>query len=118
MAKINILKGRESVAQYILRNPFSVEKMTYNDQSGTVIYQSKMTHWKNKKNFNVYTAEEFIAVMTQHIPEKSFQTCLPGGRWSDITGDIRISHGDEPLDHNVVIEIIDVSEYEPGRKIS
>ena len=43
-------KGRESVAQYILRNPFSLEKMTYNDKNGTVIYRSKMTHGKNKKN--------------------------------------------------------------------
>ena len=78
-------KGRESVAQYILRNPFSVEKMSYNNESGTVIYRSKMTHGKNKKNFNAYTAEKFIAAITQHIPEKSFQTCLPAGRWYAIT---------------------------------
>ncbi len=33
-----------------------------------------MTHGNNsKKNFEVYTAEEFIAAITQHIPEKSFQ---------------------------------------------
>jgi hypothetical protein len=43
-------KGRESVAQYILRNPFSLDKMTYNDTNGTVIYRSKMTHGRNKKN--------------------------------------------------------------------
>ena len=49
------------------------EKMTYNNNSGTVIYRSKMTHGKNKKNFSAYTAEEFIAAITQHIPEKSFQ---------------------------------------------
>ena len=71
---------------YILRNPFSVEKMTYNDQNGTVIYRSKMTHGRNKKNFNAYKAEEFIAAITQHIPEKSFQmvryyTCRFGVRY-------------------------------------
>jgi len=26
-----------------------------------------------KKNFQLYQAEEFIAAITQHIPEKSFQ---------------------------------------------
>jgi hypothetical protein len=32
-----------------------------------------MTHGKNKKNFELSTAEEFIAAITQHIPEKSFE---------------------------------------------
>jgi hypothetical protein len=32
-----------------------------------------MTHGKNRKNFNAYMAEELIAAITQHIPEKSFQ---------------------------------------------
>ncbi|MDP3283100.1 MAG: transposase, partial [Desulfobacterales bacterium] len=66
-------EGKEALAQYILRNPFSVEKLTYNEETGTVIYHSKMTHGKDKKNFEVFDAEEFIAAITQHIPEKSFQ---------------------------------------------
>jgi hypothetical protein len=32
-----------------------------------------MTHGGNKKNFEVFSAEEFIAAITQHIPDKSFQ---------------------------------------------
>ena len=32
-----------------------------------------MTSGKNKKNFQIYTPEEFIAAITQHIPGKSFQ---------------------------------------------
>jgi hypothetical protein len=36
-----------------------------------------MTSGKNKKNFQIYTAEEFIAAITQHIPEKSFQNTNP-----------------------------------------
>jgi hypothetical protein len=32
-----------------------------------------MSHGKNKKNFEIFDAEEFIARITQHIPEKSFQ---------------------------------------------
>ena len=112
--------GRESVAQYILRNPFSVEKMTYNDKSGTVIYRSKMTHGKNKKNFNAYTAEEFIAAITQHIPEKSFQMVGYYGWYSNKSRGMRLKQGmvrpgDEPLGHDAEVEIIDVSEYEPKR---
>jgi hypothetical protein len=49
-------------SQYIIRNTFSVEKLTYINETGTVIYRSKMSHGNNnKKNFEVYTAEEFIA---------------------------------------------------------
>lgn len=68
--------GRESLAQYIIRNPFSVKKVTYNAATGTVIYKSKTSPRKSKggrKNFQVYTTLEFIAGFPQHIPEKSFQ---------------------------------------------
>jgi hypothetical protein len=40
---------------------------------GKVLYRSCLTHGKNKKNFEVFTAEEFIAAITRHIPEKYFQ---------------------------------------------
>lgn len=113
-------KGRKSVAQYILRTPFSVEKMTYNDKSGTVIYRSKMTHGRNKKNFNDYTAEEFIAAITQHIPEKSFQMVRYYGWYSNKSRGMRLKSGivrpgDEPLENDADVEIIDVSEYEPKK---
>ena len=49
-------KGRVALAQYIIRNAFSLEKLTYNRETGTVIYRSKMTSGKNKKNFQIYTA--------------------------------------------------------------
>ncbi len=66
-------KGKESISQYIIRNTFSLEKLTYNEETNTVIYQSKMTPGENKRNFQIYTPEEFIVSITQHIPEKSFQ---------------------------------------------
>ncbi len=70
-----MMMGGEALAQYIIRNTFSVEKLAYIEEAATVIYRSKkMTHGNdNKKNFEVYTAEEFIAAITQHIPEKSFE---------------------------------------------
>ena len=33
-----------------------------------VVYRSKMTHGRNKSNFKVFDALEFIAGITQHIP--------------------------------------------------
>ncbi len=32
-----------------------------------------MTHGTNKENFEVFPVEEFIAAITQHIPDKHFQ---------------------------------------------
>ena len=56
-------------------NPFSVSKMKYNSVTGTVIYHSKKTFGRNKKNFQILTPKEFIAAVTQHIPEKIFNLC-------------------------------------------
>ena len=65
--------GKENVAQYIIRNTFSLKKLNYVEETGTVIYHSKMTPGKNKKNFVVFEAEDFIAAICQHIPGKIFQ---------------------------------------------
>jgi len=56
------------IAQYIIRNPLSEQKMVYNAENGTVIYRSRM-HAKTKRNFEIFSAEEFIAAITQHIPD-------------------------------------------------
>ncbi len=68
--------GQEALAQYIVRNPFSVKNISYNDATGMVVYRSKdipSTRKGGRKNFQVFTAAEFIAAITQHIPDKSFQ---------------------------------------------
>lgn len=68
-------KGREALAQYITYPQYiSLEKITDHDETGTIIYHSKMTSGKKKRNFQIYTAAEFIAAITQNIPNKSFQT--------------------------------------------
>ena len=56
-------EGKENVAQYIIRNTFSLKKLNYVEETGMVIYHSKMTCGKNKKNFVVYQAEDFIAAI-------------------------------------------------------
>ena len=94
-------EARERVAQYIVRNAFSVENIIYNDKTGAVIYKSKMTHIRDRKNFAVYTAEEFIASITQHIPEKSFLMVRYYGWYSNKKRGMRLKlgihrPGDEP----------------------
>ena len=66
-------KGIENVAQYIIRNTFSLAKLSYIEETGTVIYRSKMRHGGNKRNLEMFTPLEFIAVITQHIPERLAQ---------------------------------------------
>ncbi|MCP5007724.1 MAG: hypothetical protein GY941_27880 [Planctomycetes bacterium] len=84
------------------------------------IYQSKMTPGKNKKNFQIYTAEEFIAAITQHIPEKSFQMVRYYGWYSNKSRGVRKKQGipkpgESPGQVPANIEIIDVSDYKPPR---
>jgi hypothetical protein len=65
--------GQKALAEYILRNTYSEQKITYLEDTGKVLYRSPMTHGSNKKNFEIFTAKEFIAAITQHIPDKHFQ---------------------------------------------
>ena len=65
-------RGRESLAQYILRSPFSQEKLTYRQDSKTVLYRSKMNP-VTKKNFAIFTVLDWIATLTAHIPNKGEQ---------------------------------------------
>ena len=111
-------KGKESISQYIIRNTFSLEKLTYNEETNTVIYQSKMTPGENKRNFQIYTPEEFIASITQHIPEKSFQMVRYYGWYSNKLRGLRKKQGipkpgEPPGQEPDNIEIIDVSDYQP-----
>jgi len=89
-------EGKEAISQYIIRSTFSLEKMTHNKKTNTVIYQSKMTPGKNKKNFQIYTADEFIAAIKQH----TCPSVLFGGfrknrfKWSVTMVGIQTSHAE------------------------
>ncbi len=63
-------KGIENLSQYIIRNSFSLEKLKYEEGDSSVIYRSKMTYGKNKRNFQVFSPLEFIASITQNIPSR------------------------------------------------
>ncbi len=59
----------ENLAQYILRNPFSVQKMTMESPTDTIIYRSRLNP-KINRNFEVFTPMDFLAASTQHISNK------------------------------------------------
>ena len=72
----------EDLAQYILRNPFSVEKMTLESPGDIVIYRSRLNA-KINRNFEVFSATDFLAAITQHIPDKGAQMVRYYGWYSN-----------------------------------
>ncbi len=65
-------EARQRLAQYIIRSPFSLEKMSLTDRSA-IVYRSGINP-KIKRNFEVFAPYDFITAVTQHIPGK-----LPAG---------------------------------------
>ena len=65
-------------------------------------------------------AEEFIALITQHIPEKSFQLVRYYGFYSNRSRGERRKEAERETDHDSTatpeeVEVIDVSSYKPPR---
>jgi hypothetical protein len=67
----------------------SLQKITWNPTSKTVIYRSKRHH-NTKRNFEIFKAPDFIAAALLHLPPKGQQTVryygiysLPGRRSKD-----------------------------------
>lgn len=61
--------GRRRLAQYMLRAPFSLEKMSYEPVSGIVIYRSRM-HETLKRNFQIMSGADWLAQLCAHIPDR------------------------------------------------
>ena len=61
--------GRRRLAQYMLRAPFSLEKMSYDPESETVIYRSRM-HKTLKRNFQLMHGADWLAQLCAHIPDR------------------------------------------------
>ena len=73
---------REQLCQYVLRNPFSVEKMTLESPTDTIIYRSRLNP-KINRNFEVFDPVDFLAVLSQHIPDKGAQMIRYYGLYSN-----------------------------------
>jgi hypothetical protein len=84
----NECQDMERLAQHIVRNPFSVAKMQVNRSSDSILYRSGMNA-KIKRNFQVFSACDFIAAITQHIPNKRFQMVRYYGWYDKMRGQRR-----------------------------
>jgi diaminopimelate decarboxylase len=62
-------KARVNLSQYIIRHPVSLQKILYVRSNGTVIYKTKYNEYF-KKNIKLFSAADFIAELTMHIPPK------------------------------------------------
>jgi len=75
--------GLERLAQYILRCPFSLARVVRLTDGGSVVYRAEQDHCRRfpgpasadlrggpRRNFQVFSALDFLAELTQHIPEK------------------------------------------------
>ena len=49
-------EGRQQLARYMIRTPFALEKMTYDDLTGMVLYRSKL-HATLKRSFQLLSAD-------------------------------------------------------------
>jgi hypothetical protein len=99
----------------VIRNPFFVEKMQVNHPSSSIIYQSGMSE-KIHRNFEGFTSCDFIAAITQHIPDKSFQLVRYYGWYSNKMRGQRDKQALETAKTaGNAVEIIDVSEHKPRR---
>lgn len=69
-------KGRVALAQYIIRNTFSLEKLTYNRETGTVIYRSKMSQGKSKKTFRFIQRRSLSPPLSSTSRKNHFRWCV------------------------------------------
>jgi hypothetical protein len=83
--------------------------------SGSILYRSGMNK-KIGRNFEVFTPCDFIAAITQHIPDKSFQLVRYYGWYSDKMRGRRAKQADEEAQaEGDAVKVIDVSAHEPRR---
>lgn len=62
-------KAREGLCQYIARLPVSLQKITYEPVKKKIIYHTKYNEYWGE-NMKLFTATDFIADLTVHIPPK------------------------------------------------
>jgi hypothetical protein len=62
-------EGRKKLAQYMLRAPFSLEKLIYLPETGMVMYRSHM-HKGLKRNFQLLPSAQWLEMLCRHIPDR------------------------------------------------
>ena len=57
------------LARYMIRCPFALNKMSFDQNSGTVIYRSK-PHATLKRNYQLMPALKWLRLLLNHVPNK------------------------------------------------
>ena len=78
-----------------LRSPFSHEKLRYHAKTGMIIYHSKV-HPVLKRNFEIFSACDWLAALTAHIPNAGEHLVRYYGWYSNVSrGKRRKADGEE-----------------------
>ncbi|MGA1845332.1 MAG: transposase [bacterium] len=79
-------KGRETLAQYIIKAPVSQERMLYDGEDQKVVYASR-------RGTVSYEPLDWLAAITSHIPNKAAQCVHYYGHYSNKSRGIRQKTG-------------------------
>ena len=74
--------GRQKLAQYMLRAPFSLEKMCYDEHTGMVLYRSHM-HKGLKRTYQLMPGAQWLELLCRHIPDRFEQLVRYTGWYSN-----------------------------------
>ena len=67
--KVRDAAGRQRLAQYMLRAPFSLETMKYDERTGMVLYRSHL-HKSLKRNYQLMPGAQWLELLCRHIPDR------------------------------------------------
>ena len=103
--------GLERLAQYMLRCPFSVSRVVRLTEEGKVLYKSEKAGPRRfpepgredlaagaSRNFQVFEPLDFIAELTQHIPDKGEHLVRHYGWYSNKSRGMRAKRQEEGAD--------------------
>jgi len=89
--------------------------MQVNQAGESIIYRSGLNP-KIQRNFEVFTPCDFIAAITQHIPDKSFQLVRYYGWYTNkMRGQRDKRAAEEAKAASTAVAIVDISEHKPRR---
>jgi hypothetical protein len=88
--------GRENLARYLIRAPFSMNKIRYDTTAQSVIYKTKMVEGPNR-NFEIFDPLDFLAAVTCHIPNRGEHLVRYYGYYSSVQRGRRRRQGREKM---------------------
>jgi len=103
-------RGLENLAQYILRAPFSQEKMLVSPKEDSVIYRCKMKPGM-KQNFQIFNPLEWLAAVTSHIPDKGEHMVIYYGWYSNRSRGERKKTEEDSSTPKVIEPVLSSKEY-------